>query len=894
MFESFLFSLFLNALIAALSPKPKFPEAKRYGLGEFEVPTATEDRAQSIGWGVHQVAGNVIWFGDYRADKVTERVDTSLFTSTSVTKGYKYHIGMWMTLAGVPCDRVQEIRFGDKVVWSGDLELSKTGVTALDVESRFKQSEGQDIEDGLAGRFLFFNHRVLDDVEYTPLRNHYMEQQLGTADDVPGYPNTLHCVFLGPSGDPGVTANFIVGGILSSAWSQLSGGNPTGFVGSGPSIAPLKFTLSRLPDLTDAFPSSMSVTYPVAGSLNNATVRAALDAHLAAYSSVEGDANPALVELEVLTTRVPGIGPKLYPWAVDTESYLRAAERYHSERHGLSFAWEVSRPINELLADIAEQTNSVRETDERTGKLRTKLVREQDAPLLAFDESNLIELQSFSRSNPELAPNRITVPFIDRSQNWAERVAIAKNPAGIKAAGTVIDYRTEFFGVSREVLAGNLANREARKHGSALARASWVGVVPIGTILKPFDLVTLKHPKLGTTTRMRVLAARFASYSGRLRVELEGIEDIFRSGYGGAVTVPALPGSTATAAPTALTGAQLELAPYALHGDDADHLLYTALDSSTSTDTYRIAYQERMAWSADLAFSYADSEQEPVIEGSLNAALATTATGGNVALTLTSAGVQQWQRQARGLVYLTVGNEWLACSSWSLVGNVLTAQTPTRAIFDTLPGSHAANATVRLLLGFVVLPKRSKTNPGGGLPTVDGYVALVARAESRGLGGALGVASTATSGAAWSYVEGTNRAVKPLPARGVRLAGTYGALASSEVPPALSRASSLSLAWLNRNRLSRTTAGYYDAGTDSEANTQLVYRLEWEGTVAGTWSYGDSETLAPVGATGVTLNTSSVTAGARILRVRMATRRFTSGGNFIDSAPFYAYWRFSS
>lgn len=893
MLESFAFSLLLNLVIALLSPKPKFPDAKKYGLGELDVPTATEDRAQTIGWGTFQSAGNVIWFGDYRADAVKEDVDTSLFTSTSVTRGYEYRIGLWMTLCGTTCDRVQEVRYGDRVLWAGDLELSKTGVTVLDVNGRYKDTEDAQTYSGLAGRFLFFNHRVLEGDEYTPLRNVYMEQQLGGASKVPAYPNTLHCVFLGPSADLGASAAFVIGGFLSDAFNQMVLGNRTGFVGSGPNISPLKFTLSRMPDLTDAFPDSMSVTYPLPGPLSNVQVRAALEDVISATQSVEGDANPALVELEVLTSRVPGLGPKLYPWAIDTASYLRAAQAYAGERHGVSFAWETSRAINELLADLAEQTQSTRETDERTGRIRTKLVREGDAVVAAFDESNIIELQSFTRTNPDTAPNRITVPFVDRGLNWVERVAIAKNPAGAKAAGGVIDYRADFLGVSRADLAGLLASREARRYGSALARASWTGVVAVGTILKPFDLVTLKHPRLGITVRMRVVSARFASYSGRLRVELEAVEDVFRSGIAGSSTISPPPVSGSPDAPTALTSAQLQLAPYALHGDEADHLIYSALDSDTATDTYRVAYQEASAWVADSTVSYADTEQEPAIVATLSNALLTTDYSTNVALVLTDAAKEQWKRATRGRVYLTIGSEWLSCSSWSLAGNVLTAQGIVRGLFDTIPGSFAAGAAVRLMLGYVVLPKRCKTHTGGGLPDADGYAKLTVRAESRGPGGVLGVASTAASAASWDYAEGSTRASLPLPPHYVRLNATIGSLAEVETPPVLARASSVQLTFLHRNRLARSTAGYYDQGNDYEAGTQVFYRLEWESNTPGAWSWNDGEQGAGVGVSTVSINTASVTAGARRLRARVSVRRATAGG-YVSSTPFYVYWKFGT
>lgn len=898
MLESFLFSLFLNALVMLLTPVPKFPGAKKYELSEFSIPTATEDRSQTVGWGVFRAAGNVIWFGDYRADPKVENVDVNLLKSTKVTKGYRYHMGLWLSLCGVTCDRVREIRLGDRTVWSGNLELSKTGITALDFTMSFNQQEGQEVPDGMTGRLMFFNQSVLEGAEYTALRNLYIESQVG--ESVPAYPNTLHAVFMGPSGAPNLVQDFVVGSILLSTWNQLSGarnnGRTTGFVGSGPNISPLTFTLERAADLSYAFPDDTTLTFPFEGRLSpQNSLRDELTAWVSQRQSVEGDANPALVELEVLTSRVPGLGPRIYPWAIDVSSYLKAADKYWQEGHGVSFAWETSRPVSELLTDLAEQTNSIRETDERSGRLRTKLIREHDQPVAAFDESNLVELSSFSRNNPDMAPNRITVPFIDRSQGWAERVAIAKNPAGIKGAGTVIDYRAEFFGVSREELAGRLASREARKHGSALVRASWVGVVPIGTILKPFDLVTLKHPKLGQTVRMRILSARFASYQGRLRAELEGIEDVFRGGYSGVVTtIPGLTAPGAAMPPASLTSPTLELAPYALHGDDADHLIYSAIDPDTATDTFRAAYQESVSWEDGEAFTYADDEQEPAVLGTLAGELLTSQESGTVTFTLSASAAQQWARSLRRAVYFKLGDEWCKCSSWNLQGTTLQANGVSRGLFDTLPAQHQPGAIARFLLGYVVLPKRCRTNPGGGLPVVSGYTSLSARAESRGPGGVLEPSLATNSGGTWHYSQDQSRAVKPLPPKLVRLSGALGSLSSFETPPTIGRAAQLELTWANRNRLSRSDESYFDTGNDYEPGASLTYLLEWESTLAGFWDSVGEPTSAAPGATKVVLDASRVRADARRLRVRLSVRRPTSGGDFVESRVFFAYWTLSN
>jgi len=139
---SFFIQLVIQLVLMALTPTPKGRNAKKYGLNDFDAPTATEDRAWSYGVGTFQVSGNVLALMDYFATPVTKRVKVNLVKSFKQTVGYEYACGMWLSLCAATCDELTEVRLGSRVLWSGSLTLSKTAPTELVINKTWTTTEG--------------------------------------------------------------------------------------------------------------------------------------------------------------------------------------------------------------------------------------------------------------------------------------------------------------------------------------------------------------------------------------------------------------------------------------------------------------------------------------------------------------------------------------------------------------------------------------------------------------------------------------------------------------------------------------------------------------------------------------------------------------------------------
>lgn len=564
---NFVYWLVAQIVVELILPKPKPDKPRPYSLNDFTYPTNDETRPIPMGWGTFKQPGSLIWKGDLKIVEATTSVSTGLFSKSDQTLGYQYYLGMWFTLNAAPVDELVEIRLGDRIVWQGNQVLSKSTVTSIDVSASWEENQGQVLLGGIQGRFIFFNQLAdVSDTEWAPLVNSYMESQVGVG-NVPAYPNICHAVWLGPSSDPS-----------------------NGFITISNRIDPLNFVFRRKPDLSDALNTSQDLSWPIEGSLSNPLVKSQLQTWIDSRSmTANGDANPELIKLEVLTSQTPGIGPRLSGDAIQLESFLRTAERVHSEGLGASFTWDNTRPVQNLIDDLNNLSSGFVELDEKTGRLRTKIARADDVPAYTFDNDNIIEILSFTRASIDEAPNEVAVPFIDRQMNWEPRQHRVQNEAGIRASGTVITETAEFIGVSNSITAAILASRSVASVSAAGLRASWTAFIDQTQYLpRPGDLVRLVHPKYGTY-RMRLTSVRFSNFENRLTVELDAVQDLFRNGDASTAYTPTPPANTdSTPTPNNQSGQVFAtVAPLGLlSGRRGDYLMVGVAPANETQQSY--------------------------------------------------------------------------------------------------------------------------------------------------------------------------------------------------------------------------------------------------------------------------------------------------------------------
>ena len=130
------------AISIALAPKPRAPKAA--ALEDFDFPTAQEGRPIPVVFGEVDITGaNVVWYGDLQVSRIRKRSGFS-----KVTVGYKYFIGFHLGLCHGPVDAITQVRWDDKVAWTGNITGNSSG--SISVADLFG---GQNRGGGVEGDF---------------------------------------------------------------------------------------------------------------------------------------------------------------------------------------------------------------------------------------------------------------------------------------------------------------------------------------------------------------------------------------------------------------------------------------------------------------------------------------------------------------------------------------------------------------------------------------------------------------------------------------------------------------------------------------------------------------------------------------------------------------------
>lgn len=184
----FTLALFLVSFIvtALLAPKPEFENARADQLDDVQFPQATENAPIPLVLGQVRLNGpNTLWYGDFEAVPITQKVRTGLFSSTRVITGHTYFLGLDMGLCLGPNVDLREIYIDDEIVWSGN--TSGVNEVVIDISSGslfggYKEGGGWISTGNFYGG------------DFTQNVDAYLEGQIGVG-NVPAYNGLSHIVF---------------------------------------------------------------------------------------------------------------------------------------------------------------------------------------------------------------------------------------------------------------------------------------------------------------------------------------------------------------------------------------------------------------------------------------------------------------------------------------------------------------------------------------------------------------------------------------------------------------------------------------------------------------------------------------------------------------------------
>jgi len=469
-----------------IRPKPKFENARPAGLGDFSFPTATEGRSVPLIWGtVRLKAPNVVWYGNLRQVAITEKVKTGIFSSTRITTGYRYKVGIQFALCRGPVDSCVGVRIHDKFADGG-----RTGAGAMSISAPTILGG----EDFGAGGIESENAAWFYVGDTTQTADSYLSTQLSPA-IVPGYRGTCYYIF-------------------------------QGLVGTSPSVQPWSFDLRRIPDgleLATAQPGDevidtseanpMNVLYEImtdtdwglkipAGSINVASFRAAA---------------------ATLATELNG-----FSMVLDNEK-------------------EASEVVNEVLRQIDGALYFDRANGDWKMKLIRDDYVLASQPL--FDETNILSLVDYSRTTWSETTNQVRLLFSDTDDNFKQAYALAQDMANVEIQGGNISAEVNYPGCKKRTLANQLVWRELAtlaypiaKHTISVNRKGFnlvpgdvyrwsnarLGIIELPMRITRIDYGTLTDGKIKITAAQDIFATPGAATFG----------DPTPTGWGGAEDDP--------------------------------------------------------------------------------------------------------------------------------------------------------------------------------------------------------------------------------------------------------------------------------------------------------------------------------------------------------------------
>ena len=468
-----MFLLILQIVLFILSMflnKPDVQNAKPASLGDFQLPTASETRPVPILWGTRDIKGpNVIWYGDLRIVKIVTKVRSG-FKKKKVTVGFRYFLGMDLVLCYGLIDRVVRLEVSDRVATTG--VIGPFGPTAVSyVINAPNLLGGKEKGGGVVGTFTVYGGHP------TQAKDGYLITRMagGNPENVPAYVDIAHAV-----------ANRVE-------------------VGESPQIGAYVFRVSRFPDNLGLTGSN----------------------HIVRGTVTDGDANPAEVIYEILTSKVFGLG--LDSSTVDLASFVAAGDTLASEGIGISMVVDRIQRAKEIIKQILDICNAVlyEETD---GTFVLKLIRDDYgsvASLELYDESNVVRVQSFSRGSWSETHNHVNVKFADRTKDNIETGSMAQDLANFRTTQEENRIDINYPACGHPTTARIAAERDLLQFSFPLARVK-LDVQRVGAKLRPGDVIRWSWDKYGIQDMpLRIVEVQLGDLLNNV-VTIRGVQDVFR------------------------------------------------------------------------------------------------------------------------------------------------------------------------------------------------------------------------------------------------------------------------------------------------------------------------------------------------------------------------------
>lgn len=406
-------------------------------------------------------------------------------------------------------------------VWYGDKKLtpprngyiphSEGAVTRrAQAVTRMSLLGGQTRGGGISGAYEFFWGSKNLNLTFPPTKIGDVMTAAANGDNsmIPGYRNLLLVAFTDLFGSLAPYANR-----MGVDGADNPGARPQCFtIGESPSIEGFSFEVSSFGDV---------------GSDVSAMVDWGYD--------FRGDADPIAVIYDVLTNSWSKIG--LDASKVDKTSFLAASTTLKAEGHGYSRVHYDNENGVQIISEVLQQIDATLYEEPSTGKIAIKLIRaDYDVSTLPiFDESNIIEVETYDIGSAKEAINEVRVSYTDRASEYKTQVAVAQSLANATTSDNRRRSRTiDYPGISNATIASKVAARDLNALARPFKRITFVANRD-GYEQRPGSVIKVAYAEYGiNATVFRVGRVDLGQLFDN-KVVIEAIEDVFASTYVGYV-----------------------------------------------------------------------------------------------------------------------------------------------------------------------------------------------------------------------------------------------------------------------------------------------------------------------------------------------------------------------
>lgn len=461
--------------------RERLPSQTASGIGDFNIPTATEGRPVPIciGGTVRFEAPNCIWYGDFVAEDRT--VTTGVIFTDEETIGFTYFLALQYALYKGPSAGITGVWIGDDRVF--DFATDSGGIPQQFVDiDRDDLFGGVDNGGGFVGRI-----RLFDGAE-TQAVSGFLSTRL---DPLPAYRGLTY--------------------IMITDTAEVGGAN----IGESNQLRFIRVELQTFDDLAG------TAGHPGLGD----TLSLGNDTHF-----IGPDLNPAVAAWDVWTNTRWGRGFGLSD--VDIASFQAAAATVFAEGIGWTNVQDEQTTTGAIQDLIEQHMDAYIGPNPLTGLIEVTLARPDyvvgNLPLVidVGMSANLLQVEGWDQGDWSNTKNRIRIRYTSRDKDWKETHAVETAAGNRIIQGRTQTYEVRFPGVHTPAVASIIAAREKRGLSIPLQKGTVV-VNRTAYELRPGQVFRLTSAQAEVTDLPVRVTKMSLGDTKNQELKLSVVEDIF-------------------------------------------------------------------------------------------------------------------------------------------------------------------------------------------------------------------------------------------------------------------------------------------------------------------------------------------------------------------------------